>query len=305
MDCAAHSGGAIVKPAPFDYACPATIMEALELLGDPDTESKVLAGGQSLVPLLSMRLARPQRLVDVNRIPELTYIQSARDGTHFGAMTRQSDLIRQSDHPLIAHAAGWIGHAAIRSRGTLGGSIVHADPSAELPAVALACNAQAEVATASGPTTLQQGPNKNDRVGVDNAITLRTVPAPELFEGALQTTLADGDLLTSVSFAVPGRWGFAEMARRQGDFALVLAVVAELADGWRVVVGGVDSTPWRCAEAEAILDRDEEPSLSAIATAVQDTCPSFDDLHAPADYRRSMAAHHVQQAAADAVGSPR
>jgi carbon-monoxide dehydrogenase medium subunit len=203
-----------VKCAPFDYVRAASIDEAVKALVDAEGEGKLLAGGQSLVPLLALRMARPSVLVDVNRIPGLAGVRpegpdgSGAAAVRVGALTRHVALTRQTHHPLLAEAARWIGHTAIRTRGTAGGSIAHADPSAELPVVAVGTGATVTVAGPAGT---------------------RTVPAGELFVGALMTSLADDEMIVDVAFPVPSRWGFAEFARRHGDFALVTAVVADVA----------------------------------------------------------------------------
>ena len=275
-----------MKPAPFSYVRPSSVGEAIEALSATDGEGKLLAGGQSLVPLLAMRLARPTTLIDLNHLCTLEGLTAAEGRVTFGSMTRQRDLIAQSEHPLVAEAVRWIGHAAIRSRGTIGGSLAHADPSAELPAVALATNAVLRV----------QGPNGDRMIAID-----------DWFETMLQTTIADDEILVEADLAAPTRWGFAEMARREGDFALVLAAVAEVDSHWRVVIGGVGARPWRCEAAEALLDEHTNPEQvgAAISEAVQDTVETFDDLHASASYRSAMAAHVAGQATTHALSLDR
>src|SRR5579875_599087 len=194
-----------MKAAPFAYARPATVEEAVAELAGSDDEGKVLAGGQSLVPMLAMRLARPALLVDINAIPGLDEL-SLRDGTlHVGAAVRQRRAERDeiaASVPLLGMALPWVGHRELRSRGTVCGSLAHADPAAELPAVAACLDASLEV------------------TGPDGRRTLR---AREFFTGTLTTLLGPADLLTGVRFpaAGPGEgFGFAEVARRHGDFAL-------------------------------------------------------------------------------------
>jgi carbon-monoxide dehydrogenase medium subunit len=249
-----------------------------------------MAGGQSLVPLLAMRLAAPSTLVDLNRLAGLAGFERRAAGRlRVGAMTRHRDLERAGTG-LLAAAASHIGHGAIRARGTIGGSLAHADPNAELPAVALVTDASVAVA---GP-----------RGG-------RTIGAADLFEGMLQTSLADDEILTAVELAEPRRWGFAELARRHGDFALVLAAVTELASGWRVVVGGTGPVPERCAEAEVLLDRSGEGAAGAaagqlvdeVAEAVAAAVEPYDDVHATAGYRRAMAGNLAGRATAQALRS--
>ena len=279
-----------MKPAPFDYVRPSSVDDAIEALRAAGGEGKVLAGGQSLVPLLSMRLANPTTLVDLNDLSALVGI-SAEDGrVRFGAMTRQSDLMTQEEHPLVAEAVRWIGHAAIRSRGTMGGSLAHADPSAELPAVAVATDAVLRV----------QGPTGERLIAID-----------EWFETMLQTSIADDEILIEANLAVPHRWGFAEMARREGDFALVLAAITQVDSEWRVVLGGIDAKPWRCEAAELVLAQhataapthEPERIMQMVTEAVHDTLQTFDDLHASASYRRAMAAHVAGQAISQALTS--
>jgi len=208
-----------VKPAPFDYAAPRTVEEALELLAAPD--SRVLAGGQSLVPLLNFRLARPSRLVDVNGIAELAVLRR-RDGVlRIGATVRQAALERSplvARHwPLLAQAVRHVGHAATRSRGTVGGSVAHADPRAELPVALTALGARFHLRSLNGR---------------------RTLTADQLFQGSLTTAIADGELLESIEVPpLPAgtRTGFAEYARTHGDFAQAAVAVVE-APGRRTIV---------------------------------------------------------------------
>jgi aerobic carbon-monoxide dehydrogenase medium subunit len=204
-----------VKPAAFAYHRPATLAEALELLAaDPD--AKPLAGGQSLVPMLNFRLARPTALVDLGAIAELAGIRVEEGAAVVGAMTRQWDLEHSEEaHPLLREALAHVGHTATRCRGTVGGSLVHADPTAELPVCALALGAQL----------------------VTNH---RTIPAEEFFVSVFTTALEPGELLVEVRFPfVDGGWAFEEHAHRHGDFAVVCVAVA----GDRVALGGVEATP--------------------------------------------------------------
>lgn len=273
-----------MKAAPFDYHRATSVADAVEALAAAAADGgdgKVLAGGQSLVPLLALRVAQPTVLVDLNALDELRTPTPVAEPVgsggpsrvRFGAMTRHVDLVVQTAHPLVAEASTWIGHTAIRTRGTIGGSLAHADPNAELPSVALACDARLDVTGPAGG---------------------RVVAAGDWFDGLLQTTLADDEVLTEVTLDRPRRWGFAELARRHGDFALVLAVVTELADGWRVVVGGVGGVPVRCPEAEAALAADA--GSADVAAAGAEPLDPYDDLHGSARYRRAMAAHLIEQA---------
>ena len=273
---------AIVKPARFEYFDPRGVDEALELLGRHGDGAKLLAGGQSLVPLMNMRLARPTHLIDLNRIASLAYITEAAGGVRIGAMTRQataeaSDLIR-GRYPLLADALALLGHPVIRNRGTVGGSLAHADPAAELPAVVLALDARLVLA----------GPRGR-----------RTVPARDFFVGYLQTVAASDEILAEIALpAPPARTGssFLEVARRHGDFALV-AVAAVLtldADGRcasaRLAFGGVAPTPARVERAEAVLvgQRPAPELFAAAAREVGAALRPESDLHASADYRREV-----------------
>ncbi len=262
-----------MKAAPFEYVRAGSVDEVVTTLRWADGDGKILAGGQSLVPVLALRMARPAVLVDVNRVPGLVSVTPDGDAVEVGALVRHSHLAVQDEHPLLAEAAGWIGHTAIRTRGTLGGSLAHADPSAELPAVAMALGATVTV------------------VGVDG---VRTVDAGDLFTGPLMTSLSDDEMITGVRFPRPVRWGFAELARRHGDFALVTAVVAQTVRGTRVVLGGVSGVPRRLAGAERVLDAGG--SADDAADAVADEVEPTADLHGTVEYRRAMAVEMVRRA---------
>lgn len=278
-----------MKPPSFEYVRATTVPEAVSALSTPD--AKALAGGQSLVPLLNLRLARPATLVDLNGVAGLGELTTTPTTLEVGALARHRALAEQSHHPLAAQAARWIGHRAIRNRGTIGGSLAHADPAAEWPVVALACDATVTVAGPAGE---------------------RRLAVAELLDGPFSTTLEDGELLIGVTLPVPSRWGFAELARRHGDFALVLAAVAQLIDGsWRVAVGGVGPGAVRCPDAEAVLDgaplADERavdgPALDAAARAAVAGLRPSDDIHASGAYRRHLAEVLVGQALQTVSGS--
>jgi CO/xanthine dehydrogenase FAD-binding subunit len=211
-----------VKPAPFDYVAPRTVEEALEALAAPD--SLVLAGGQSLVPLLNLRLARPARLVDVNGIAALGRLECTGGVLHIGATVRQAALARSPlvarQWPLLAQAVRHVGHAATRSRGTVGGSVAHADPRAELPVALAALGARFHIRSVAGTRTLTAG---------------------QLFQGALTTAIADGELLVGIEVpALPAgaRTGFAELARTHGDFAQAAVAVVIAPDATTVATLG-------------------------------------------------------------------
>jgi carbon-monoxide dehydrogenase medium subunit len=275
-----------VKCPPFEYHRATDVADAVAALAAADGEGKILAGGQSLVPVLALRMARPDVLVDVNRVPGLADL-ALRDGVlHAGALVRHTALAAQEAHPLAAEAAGWIGHTAIRSRGTLGGSLAHADPAAELPAVLRACDGAVHVA----------GPGGSRRVGAD-----------ALFVGALQSALAEDEMITGVELPVPDAWGFAEFARRHGDFAVVSVVAARSGGRLRVVVGGVAGTP-HVVDAGALLDVGDAvgPDLVAgLADAAADDVAPVSDLHGSAGYRRALTRELTRRALGDLAGDPR
>jgi CO/xanthine dehydrogenase FAD-binding subunit len=274
-----------MKPPRFSYHDPRSLPEALGALAELGAEAKVLAGGQSLIPLLNMRMAHPKHLIDLNRIPELAYVTERDGGIAIGAMTRhraaeRSALVRERC-PLLAQAVGQIGHLQIRARGTVGGSIAHADPAAELPAV---------LAALDGHVTLV-GPRGQRVVGPE-----------EFFVTYLTTSAAPDELLTEVwipGLARPARTGQAwlELARRHGDYALVgLGASLTLdADGAiaqaRLALTGVGPTPVRTRNAEDRL-RGERPQPGLFAEAARLVAREVEpdsDIHASADYRRHVA----------------
>jgi len=242
------------------------------MLAELGEEARVLAGGQSLVPMLNLRLARPSALVDVGRVDELSGI-SSNGSLRVGATTRQADALRSEvvagRTPLLTAALRHVGHPATRSRGTVGGSIAHADPAAELPAVLLALDGEVVVVSARGE---------------------RVIPAASLFTGPFETALDEGELLTAVRFGdMPERagFGFSEIARRRGDFALAGAAVVVAPGYARVALFAVASCAFRATEAERALEQgggaEEAAALAAAA------CDPSDDPHAPAAYRREVA----------------
>ncbi len=283
-----------MKPAPFDYQAPATLEEAVEALADSGGDAKVLAGGQSLIPILALRLSRFDRLVDLRRIDSLRGIERIDGSVRVGAMTAQADAegdqtVRTSV-PLLARALPLIGHFQIRNRGTVGGSISHADPAAELPAVALALDARLEI---TGPEGTRQ------------------VAARDFFVSTFVTALDEPEVLTGVSFPVWGEnAGFAveEVARRHGDFAIVGAACGvEVAGGAveraAIAMFAVGRTPLRADSAEeaitgsAVADLDYE-ELGRLAAPEEDPP---DDVHASSAYRRAVGARVVARALRRAV----
>ena len=274
-----------MKPPPFTYVAPESLDEAVSALAEHGEDAKVLAGGQSLIPLLSLRLARPTALIDLNRVSSLSSIE-VNGSTTIGAMTRHRAVERSADvasHvPLLAAAVPYIGHAAIRTRGTIGGSLAHADPAAELPAIALALDATFEARSVRGT---------------------RTIEASEFFDGYFTTALEVDEILTRVTFphAAP-RTGVSvqEMARRHGDFAMVAVVASVTADGdARIALINMADRPVRAHEAEAAM-KEGVPIAEVAALAVRDLDPSA-DLHATAAYRRAVAAVLVRRALTEAA----
>ena len=274
-----------MKPAPFEYASPATLDEALALLAEHGGDAKPLAGGQSLIPAMNFRLARPAVLVDLNRIAELAYVRPESGGIAIGAMTRQraverSDVVARAA-PLVAEATPSIAHPQIRNRGTVGGSIAHADPAAELPAVMLALEARFRARSSSGE---------------------RSIPAGEFFKGMLETALGPDELLLEIALPpLPPRSGtaFLEVARRHGDYALVgVAGVVTLDPRGRCTVArlgllSVGDGPVLATEAGKVLagQTPSEELLRAAgdAAATRDVDPPS-DIHASAAYRRQLVA---------------
>lgn len=286
-----------MKPPAFDYAAPATLAQALALLGENVDDAKLLAGGQSLVPVLNLRLASPSLLIDLNRTAGLSGLSRAEDGALVaGAMTRHRDfevsrLVRET-HPLLGHAMAYVAHAQIRNRGTVGGSLCHADPAAEWPALCLTCEAEMTLATAAGT---------------------RVVRSADFSQGVYTTALAANEILTSVRFPAwpPGRrWGFQELSRRRGDFAIVGAIALldldaqELCTRARVVVFGASDAPVVVADAAACLvGRPIEASvIRAAACAAQAQVQTRSDHHASADYRSELVEVLTRRTLSQAAG---
>lgn len=274
-----------MKPASFRYFRPTALDEALALLAEHGGEAKPLAGGQSLIPAMNFRLARPQALVDLSGIAELAYVRSEPDRLTIGAMTRQraverSDVVRR-EAPLVAEALPFVAHPQIRNRGTVGGSLAHADPAAELPAVMLALDARFRARSREHE---------------------RTIPAGEFFTGILETALGPDELLVEVAVPrAPARSGhaFMEVARRHGDYALVGVAALVALDGRgrcevaRIALVSVGDGPVLAIQAAAALTG-EKPTAAAIeaaaeAAARRDIDPPS-DIHASAVYRRHLAA---------------
>lgn len=273
----------IVKPAPFDYVRPASIAEACRILDEAGGGATVIAGGQTLMPLLNLRMSQPFILVDINGIAELKGVSRGEDGMRVGPATRQADALR--DETLARHlpafvtALGHVGHYQTRNRGTIGGSVALGEPAAEMPATAVALGARIEIASVRGT---------------------RTVPADEFYVGPYMTVLEPDELVTGIVYP---DWPeghlvlFREVAQRPGDFALVGLVGALVVEGGAVARAGIGwfgmgPTPIRARQAEAALvgaALDRIDARAVARAAVADTAP-FDDHHASAEYRRTVGA---------------
>lgn len=271
-----------MKPPPFEYHAPTTLAEALTLLTQHGDEAKALAGGQSLIPVLNFRLARPSVIVDLNRIDELIGIDATGPSLRIAAMTRQRAAERSTEvaerAPMLAAALTHVAHPQIRTRGTVGGSVAHADPAAELPAVMLALDA---------------------RFRLRREADERTVAAGDFFTGLFSTALQVDELLIDIEIPAPAArsgWAFEEVARRHGDFALVAVAARVVLDSAgavsdaRLAYVNAGPGPFRSARAEAVLvGQRPEPDLirAAAAAAFEDARPAG-DVHASAAYRRQL-----------------
>ena len=283
-----------MKLPPFEYAAPATLAEAISLLAAGGGTAKALSGGQSFVPVMAFRLAAPALLVDLRKVPGLGNIDIDEKGVRVGAKVRWRDILDDKRlgkaQPLLQAAIGHVAHYQIRNRGTAGGSLAHADPAAEMPGIAVACDAQLVLAGASGR---------------------RTVPAAEFFTGALSTVLATDELIVEIrlpAWPAKRRWAFEEFALRRGDFALagIAAFYDEDAAGRAVNahigIIGACNRPHRLPNAEAALNGkavDADVIRSAAAAAMAEIDPPG-DLHASAAYRRSLAGTLLERALARA-----
>jgi len=277
-----------MKPPPFEYRAPATLDEAVRLLaGDPD--AKAIAGGQSLMPILNFRLAAPSMLVDLRRVPGLAELTIAADGARLGAKVRwrdiEDDTRLKSAHPLLHAAVAHVAHYQIRNRGTVGGSLAHADPAAELPGIAVTCDGEIAVVGAAGS---------------------RVIRAAEFFEGPLTTVLRPDEIITELRLPPwPGsrRWAFEEFSRRQGDFALAGVALFYDEDGQgracdvHVGVIGACSRPHRLISVEALLNGGviDAVTIAAAARAAASAVDPPEDLHAPAEYRHALVATLVER----------
>jgi CO/xanthine dehydrogenase FAD-binding subunit len=289
-----------MKPAPFDYIRPDSLAEVCELLA-ADEDARLIAGGQTLVPMLAMRLARPTKLIDILRLPELAGIREEAGSVVVGATTRQAqaerDPVIKASVPMLARVLPWVGHPPTRNRGTIGGSIANADPSAEIPLVAVTLGAEIMLATTKGPTS---------------------VPADDFFIGAMQTTIGQGDCISAIRVPV---WphqrigvGFFEISARRSDFAFVAATAQVALDGEdRCVevalgVGGVGDRPLRLDVPSLIGTKLDAASVAGAVNAASTKLEANSDLHASAGYRRRVAAvlciRALEQARGNAAVKP-
>jgi carbon-monoxide dehydrogenase medium subunit len=280
-----------VKPASFTYHRAHEVAETLALLAELGDEAKILAGGQSLVAMMNFRLARPTALIDITRIPGLSYLRAAQDGLHIGALTSHraveitSDPAVRADYAVLPRAARWIGHYPIRVRGTFGGSIAHADPASEWCLLAVLLEA----------SVVLQGPGGQ-----------RAVPAADFFLGLYETAADPGEMITEIWFPRPARRAvLTEFAQRQGDFAIVAAAVSLDCAGdtcrtARIVLGGVSTLPL-VIDAGALAGQPVAPQTWQAAgelAAAQVDPPS--DGHASGEYRKKLTATLVSRALAEA-----
>ena len=270
-----------MKPAPFDYVRPDSLGEACRLLAG-DEDARLIAGGQTLVPMLAMRLARPAKLIDILRLPELAGIREEAGAVIVGATTRQAqaerDPVIRASVPMLARVLPWVGHPPTRNRGTVGGSIANADPSAEIPLVAVTLGADIMLATTDGPTSM---------------------PADDFFIGPMLTTIGQGECVSAIRFPV---WphqrigvGFFEISARRSDFAFVAAAAqVALDDAGRCLevalgVGGVGDRPLRLDVSSLVGTELDAASVAAAVNAASGELDATSDLHASAAYRRRVA----------------
>jgi carbon-monoxide dehydrogenase medium subunit len=282
-----------MKPPPFEYLAADSVDAAVQALADSGGDGKIIAGGQSLLPMLNFRLLRPSVLVDINRIPDLAYVRDDGDRIRIGPLTRHHALeisnIVATELPVLHEAMGYVAHLAIRNRGTIGGSLSHADPAAELPMMSLLLDARLEVQSLAGR---------------------RTIEAQGFFLGALTTALEDGEMLVEVNLPKLRKgtgWAFEEVARRSGDFALAcVAVTLSHDDGKisdvRIGMMGVGETPMRATEAERLLagQRYSAAVVAAAVEAIRAAAEPNTDLHASSAYRRHLVGILAQRAIAKA-----
>jgi carbon-monoxide dehydrogenase medium subunit len=278
-----------MKLPPFEYACPTTLSDAVALLASHDGEAKPLAGGQSLVPMLAFRVASPSLLVDLRKLAELREIKIADDGVTLGAMVRWRDILDDARlrkaHPLLVAAVEHVAHYQIRNRGTVGGSIAHADPAAEMPGVVVTCEAKIAVVGKAGA---------------------RVIDAANFFQGPLMTALKPDEIITEIrlpAWPAKRRFGFQEFARRRGDFALAAAMLFYDEDGGKagnahVGAIGVADRPLRLPAVEQVLNGNkiDETTITKAEAAASASVEPADDIHAGGAYRKALIGVMVERA---------
>jgi len=278
-----------MKLPPFEYACPTTINEAVALLASHDGEAKPLAGGQSLVPMLAFRVASPSLLVDLRKLTELKEIKIADDGVTLGAMVRWRDILDDARlrkaHPLLVAAVEQVAHYQIRNRGTVGGSIAHADPAAEMPGIVVTCEA---------------------KIGVVGKSGARVIDAANFFQGPLMTALKPDEIITEIrlpAWPAKRRFGFQEFARRRGDFALAAAMLfydEENGKARNAHVGaiGIADRPLRLPTVEQVLNGNkiDDAIIAKAEAAASASVEPADDIHAGGAYRKALLGVMVERA---------
>ena len=279
-----------MKLPPFEYACPTSVSEAVTLLASHDGEAKLLAGGQSLVPMMAFRVASPSLLVDLRKLSELRQIRITQDGVSLGAMVRWRDILDdarlKTAHPLLLAAVEHVAHYQIRNRGTVGGSVAHADPAAEMPGLVMTCEAQIAVMGKAGA---------------------HVIKAADFFQGPLITALKADEIITEIrlpAWPAKRRFGFQEFARRRGDFALAAASVFYDEDGdkkarnARVGVIGVADRPLRLQSVETVINGQiiDDAVIAKAEAATSAAVDPADDIHASGAYRKALAGVMVERA---------
>jgi aerobic carbon-monoxide dehydrogenase medium subunit len=283
-----------MKLPPFEYACPTSVSEAVALLASHEGEAKPLAGGQSLVPMMAFRVASPSLVVDLRKLAELRQIKISDEGVTLGAMVRWREILDDARlrtvQPLLVAAVEHVAHYQIRNRGTVGGSIAHADPAAEMPGIVLTCDAKIAVTGKAGA---------------------RVIDAANFFEGPLMTALKSDEIITEIrlpTWPAKRRFGFQEFARRRGDFALAAALLFYDDDGGKarnahVGAIGVADTPVRLPAVEQVLNGSaiDEATIAKAEAAASASVEPHDDIHASGAYRKALVGVMVERALRAAV----
>ncbi len=278
-----------MKLPPFEYACPTSVSEAVALLASHEGEAKPLAGGQSLVPMMAFRVASPSLVVDLRKLAELRQIKISDEGVTLGAMVRWREILDdarlRTSQPLLVAAVEHVAHYQIRNRGTVGGSIAHADPAAEMPGIVLTCDAKIAVTGKAGA---------------------RVIDAANFFEGPLMTALKPDEIITEIrlpAWPAKRRFGFQEFARRRGDFALAAAMLFYDDDGGKarnahVGAIGVADTPVRLPAVEQVLNGSaiDEATITKAEAAASASVDPTDDIHASGAYRKALVGVMVERA---------